>query len=57
MANVDAELEKLKEAVRVACEQITQMIQRVTDPAAIKAASDICAEAITALRAYVAKRK
>jgi hypothetical protein len=57
MANVDAELEKLKEAVRVACKIVTPVIQKVADPAAIKAATDICAEAVTALRAYVAKRK
>lgn len=57
MANVDAELQRLKEAVGVACKQVTQVIQKVADPAAIKAATDICAEAITALRAYVAKKK
>jgi hypothetical protein len=52
MANVDdAELQRLKEAVRVACHRVTQIIQRVTDPAAIKAATDICAEAVAALRA------
>jgi hypothetical protein len=55
MANADAELEKLKEAVRVACQRVTQVIQTVADPAAIKAATDICAEAVEALRAYVAK--
>jgi hypothetical protein len=57
MANVDAELERLKEEVRVACTRVTQVIQKVSDPAAIKAVTDICAEAITALRAYVAKKK
>jgi hypothetical protein len=55
MANADAQLEKLKEAVRVACQRVTQVIQKVADPAAIKAATDICAEAVEALRAYVAK--
>jgi hypothetical protein len=56
MANVDdAELKRLKEAVRVACQRVTQVMQKVADPAAIKAATDICAEAVTSLRAYVAK--
>lgn len=54
---MDAELERLKEEVRVACTRVTQVIQKVSDPAAIKAVTDICAEAITALRAYVAKKK
>jgi hypothetical protein len=57
MANVDAELQRLKEAVRVACKRVTQVILQVADPAAIKAATAICAETITALRAYVSKKK
>jgi hypothetical protein len=56
MAEVDAELQRLKEAVRVTCKRVTQVIQKVADPAAIKAATDLCAEAIEALRAYLAKR-
>jgi len=48
MANVDdGELQRLKEAVRVACKRLTQ-ISQVADPAAIKAAKDICAEAVAA---------
>jgi len=54
MASVDAELQRLKEAVRVSCKRVTQVVQKVADPAAIKAATDICAEAVEALRAYVA---
>jgi hypothetical protein len=57
MASVDAELQRLKEAVRVSCKRVTQVVQKVADPAAIKAASDICAEAIEALRVYLTKRK
>ena len=57
MTNADAELEKLKEAVRVACQRVTQVIQTVADPAAIKAATDICAEAVEALRVYTAKMR
>ena len=57
MASVDAELQRLKEAVRVSCKRVTQVVQKVADPAAIKAASDICAEAIEALRVYLTMRK
>ena len=58
MANVDnSELQRLKEAVRVACQRVTQVIQTVADPAAIKAATDICAEAVEALRVYTAKMR
>ena len=57
MANVDPELQRLEETIRVARERLTQVIQKVAGPAAIKAATDICAEAIAAVRAYLAKRK
>ena len=58
MANVDdAVLKRLQEAVRVACKKVTQISQQVADPAAIKAARDICSEAVAALAAYLAKRK
>jgi hypothetical protein len=43
---------------RVARERLMQVIQKVADPAAaIKAATDICAEAIAAVRVYRANRK
>jgi hypothetical protein len=57
MANVDPELQRLEEVVRVARERVTLVIQNVADPAAIKAATDLCTEAIAAVRAYLAKRK
>jgi hypothetical protein len=57
VASVDAELQRLKEAVHVSCKRVTEVVQKVADPAAIKAATDICAEAIEALRVYLAKRK
>jgi hypothetical protein len=58
MANIDPELQRLEEAVRGARQRLAQVIQKVADPAAaIKAATDICAEAIAAVRAYLAKRK
>jgi hypothetical protein len=45
MTNVDdAELQRLKDAVRVACKRVTQISQKIADPAAIKAAEDLCAE-------------
>jgi len=57
MASVETELQRLEKAVRVACKRVTEVVLNVADPAAIKAATDICAEAIAALRAYVATRK
>jgi hypothetical protein len=57
MANVETELQRLEKAVRVACKRVTEVVHKVADPAAIKAATDICAEAVEALRAYLAKRK
>jgi hypothetical protein len=57
MASVETELQRLEKAVRVACKRVTEVVHKVADPATIKAATDICAEAIEALRAYVAKRK
>ena len=53
MANVDAELEKLKEAVRVACKRVTQVMP-TPPPSRLR---QTCAEAVRALRAYVAKKK
>jgi prefoldin subunit 5 len=55
MANVDPELQRLEEAVRVARERVAQVRQSVADPAAIKAAIELCAEAIEDLAAYQAK--
>jgi hypothetical protein len=57
MATVETELQRLEKAVRVACKRVTEVVHKVADPATIKAATDICAELIAALRAYVAKRK
>ena len=55
MANVDPELQRLEEAVRVARERVAQVRQSVADPAAIKAAIELCAEAIEDLAAHQAK--
>jgi hypothetical protein len=56
MASVDLELQRLQKAEREACTRLTRLLHRVTDPAAIKAAKDICAETMAAVRAYLAKR-
>ena len=55
MASIETKLQSLEKAVRVACKRVTEVVHKVGDPAAIKAATDICAEAVEALRAYVAK--
>ena len=57
MANGENELQRLEKAIRLACKRVTEVVNKVADPAAIKAATDICAEAVEALRAYLAKRK
>jgi hypothetical protein len=52
MAKPDLELLRLKEVLRLARERLTLIIQKVDDPAAIKAAEDLCAEAEAAVDAY-----
>ena len=51
MANPDPELLRLEEVLRLARERLALIIQKVDDPAAIKAAQDLCAEAMTAVAA------
>jgi hypothetical protein len=57
MHSLDSELQRLQKAEREACDRLSQLLHRVTDPAAIEAAKSLCAEAMAALRAYLAKRK
>lgn len=52
MANRDLELLRLEEVLRLARERLTLIIQKVGDPAAIKAAEDLCAEAAAAIAAH-----
>jgi hypothetical protein len=51
MANPDLELLRLEQALRLARERLTLIIQKVGDPAAIKAAEGLCAEAAAAVAA------
>jgi hypothetical protein len=53
--NHDLELLRLEEVLRLARGRLTQIIQKVGDPRAIKAAEDLCAEAAAAVAAYQAK--
>ena len=55
MANPDLELLRLEEALRLARERLALIIQKVDDPAAIKAAEDLCDEAAAAVAAHGAK--
>ena len=57
MASVDSELQRLQKTEREACDRLTRLLHKVTDHATIKAAKDLCAEAMAAVRAYLAKRK
>ena len=50
--NHDHELLRLEEVLRVARQRLTGIIQKVNDPAAIKAAEDLCAEAAAAVDAH-----
>ena len=54
MTNPDPELLRLEEVLRLARLRLTQVIDKVGDPAAIKAAEDLCAEAAAAVAAHKA---
>jgi len=51
MANRDTELLRLEEVLRLARERLTLIVQKVGDPAAIKAAEDLYTEAAAAVAA------
>jgi hypothetical protein len=51
MANLDPELLRLEEVLRLARVRLALVIEKVGDPAAIKAAEDLCAEAAAAVAA------
>jgi hypothetical protein len=55
MANPDLELLRLEEVLRLARERLGWVIRTVPDPAVLKAAQDLCAEAFAAVGAYRAK--
>jgi hypothetical protein len=55
MHSFDSELQRLQRAEREACDRLSRMLHRVTDPAAIEAAKSLCKEAMAALRAHLAK--
>jgi hypothetical protein len=55
MANPDLELLRLDEVQRLARERLALIVQKVGDPAAIRAAEDLCAEAAAAVAAHKAK--
>ena len=50
----DLELLQLEEVLRLARLRLTQVIDKVGDPAAIKAAEELCAEAAAAVAAHKA---
>ena len=54
MTNPDFELLRLEEVLRLARVRLAQVIQKVGDPAAIKAAEELCAEAAAAVAAHKA---
>ena len=52
MANFDPELLRLEEVLRLARVRLALVIEKVGDPAAVKAAEDLCAEAAAAVAAH-----
>ncbi len=52
MAEPDLEWLRLEQVLRLARERLAMIIEKVGDPAAIKAAEDLCAEAEAALAAH-----
>jgi hypothetical protein len=55
VANPDFELLRLEEVVRLARDRLAGIIRMVPDPAVVRAAEDLCADAVTALGVYRAK--
>ena len=55
VGNLDFELLRLEEIVRLARDRLASIIRMVPDPAVVKAAEDLCAEAVAALGVYRAK--
>ena len=54
-ANPDPELLRLEEVLRLARGRLALIVQKVDDPAAIKAAQELCAEAAASIDAHRAK--
>ena len=54
MANPDLELLRLEEVLRLARDRLAGIIRMVPDPAVLRAAEDLSAEAIAAVGAYTA---
>ena len=57
MSNSDPDFIRLEEALRLADTRLSTMRRSVSDPAALKAAEDLCAEATAAIGAYQATHK
>jgi hypothetical protein len=55
MAYPDFELLRLEEVLRLARDRLALIIRMVPDPAVLRAAEDLCAEAAAALRLYMTK--
>ena len=56
MAPPDLELARLEEVLRLARVRLGGIIRMVPDPAVVKAAKELCAEAVGALGVYRAKQ-
>ena len=53
----DLELRRLEHVLRLARDRLALIIRMVPDPAVLKAAEDLCAEAIAAIGAYTAMQR
>ena len=56
MANPDFDLLRLEETLRLAHTRLSSMKRSMSDPAALKAAEDLCAEAAVAVAGYKRER-
>ena len=57
MADPDFEMLRLEKVLRLAQDRLGRIIQMVPDPAVLKAAKDLCAEASAAVGAYTAMQR
>jgi hypothetical protein len=55
MTNPDLELAQLEKAPRLAQGRLALVVRMISDPAVVKAAEELCAEAVAALGVYRTK--
>ena len=56
MAHPDHELARLEEVLRLAHDRLALVVRMIPDPGAVKAAEDLCAEAVASIGVHKAKQ-